>query len=183
MSSRQAAELLADLTHVHWHQRFELARGVWTPGRNPIVDLMNWAGVRAVLRGKTVLDIGTWNGGAAFEAERRGDIYHLLPDNVGRFDYVFLFGVLYHCRHPLLALDRTWALTNEVLFLESRSSTATSSSTVAYISSSTWTKGFCEPGSSSSIGTTNSWGIPRTGSHQASRRLATGFGRPAFSRS
>ena len=128
-----------------WHQRFELAPGVTTPGVSDVGFLLSDAGVPADLNGRTVLDIGTANGGCAFEAERRGaarvvavDIYP--PDRFGfdavrslcgsrvafvrgtiyelpellrgeRFDLVFFFGVLYHLRHPLLALDRLRSLT------------------------------------------------------------------------
>jgi tRNA (mo5U34)-methyltransferase len=98
----------------------------------------------ADLTGRTVLDIGTTNAGAAFEAERRGaarvvaiDIYPpeqfgvtALIDFLGSkvefvqstvyeisarfpepFDLVIFWGVLYHLRHPLLALDNVRAVT------------------------------------------------------------------------
>src|SRR5687768_16495703 len=32
------------------------------------------------------------------------NVYDLTPDTFGRFDVVFFFGVIYHLRHPLLAL-------------------------------------------------------------------------------
>lgn len=121
-----------------WHQRFRLAGGVYTPGANDIESHWQRAGLPDDLSGKTVIDIGTTNGGAAFECERRGakrvvavDIYPsdhfgfsslrdflssqvefiqgsvyelpvLLKD---RFDIILFWGVLYHLRHPLLALD------------------------------------------------------------------------------
>ena len=88
------------------------------------------------LRGKRVLDIGAWDGWFSFEMERRGaqvlaidnwdnprfhqartlmnsqveyrqmDIYELTPERVGYFDIVLFMGVLYHLKHPLLALER-----------------------------------------------------------------------------
>jgi tRNA (mo5U34)-methyltransferase len=38
------------------------------------------------------------------------DVYELLPETFGRFDVVLFLGVLYHLRHPLLALDRLAAV-------------------------------------------------------------------------
>ena len=56
----------------HWHQRWELAPGVFTPGVNDTARLMDRAQVPADLSGLRVLDIGTYNGCCAFECERRG---------------------------------------------------------------------------------------------------------------
>jgi tRNA (mo5U34)-methyltransferase len=127
-----------------WHQRFELAPDVWTPGVSPIPWLCHMAELPADLSGRTVLDIGTTNAGTAFEVERRGaarvvavDIFD--PDQFGvrtlteflgskveyvrctvyelaqrfpePFDLVIFWGVLYHLRHPLLALDNVRAVT------------------------------------------------------------------------
>lgn len=33
-------------------------------------------------------------------------LYDVTPERFGLFDYVLFYGVLYHCRHPLLAFDR-----------------------------------------------------------------------------
>jgi tRNA (mo5U34)-methyltransferase len=93
------------------------------------------------LSGKRVLDIGAWDGWFSFEMERRGaevvsvdntesanflylhrelkskveyrilDIYELTPERLGQFDIVLFLGVLYHLKHPLLALERICALT------------------------------------------------------------------------
>ena len=62
---------LAD-ARFHWHQRFHLGGGVYTPGTNDVEWLLRVAGVSADLSGKTVLDVGTAHGGVCFEAERRG---------------------------------------------------------------------------------------------------------------
>jgi tRNA (mo5U34)-methyltransferase len=111
---------------------------VETPGGNDIVGLLDAAGVPGDLSGLSAVDLGTTNGGAAFELERRGarrvvavDVkspehygFGRLHDFLGsgvewvqasvyevaevldeRFDLVLCFGVLYHLRHPLLALD------------------------------------------------------------------------------
>lgn len=38
---------------------------------------------------------------------------------LGKFDTVLFFGTLYHCRHPLLALEKLAAVTGELLCVES----------------------------------------------------------------
>src|ERR1700688_21458 len=88
------------------------------------------------LRGKRVLDIGAWDGWFSFEMERRGaevvavdvarqkpfleakkllnskveyvieDVCRLNPATLGTFDIVLFLGVLYHSKHPVLALER-----------------------------------------------------------------------------
>src|SRR5579862_5480087 len=100
------------------------------------------------LRGKRVLDIGAWDGWFSFEMERRGaqvlaidsarqetffqakkllnskveylveDICCLTPRDVGYFDIVLFFGVLYHLKHPLLALERVCELTTGMACIE-----------------------------------------------------------------
>jgi tRNA (mo5U34)-methyltransferase len=151
MTPDSAREFMHSTTFL-WHQRFELAPGVLTPGTSNVAFLLDRAGVPADLSGRTVLDVGTTNGGAAFEAERRGasrvvavDIYP--PDRFGfaelaqfcrsqveflqatvyelpellreQFDLVLFFGVLYHLRHPLLALDRLRELARDDIAIES----------------------------------------------------------------
>jgi tRNA (mo5U34)-methyltransferase len=134
-----------------WHQRFQLSPEVFTPGRNDIGWLFQVADVPEDLSGKTALDVGTSNGGAAFELERRGaervvgvDIYpegwfgfdavkkllasraeyvqasiYELPALLREeFDVVIFWGVLYHLRHPLLALDSIRALLRGTAYLE-----------------------------------------------------------------
>lgn len=149
--SRGEAEAFASESSFIWHQRFQLAPGFHAPGPNDIEGLFAAAGLPADLSGKTVLDIGTANGGACFEAERRGaarvvgvDIYppdwfgfdsirafldssaefiqasiYELPSRLEeRFDIVLFWGVLYHLRHPLLALDSVRQLAKELASIE-----------------------------------------------------------------
>ena len=101
------------------------------------------------LRGARVLDIGAWDGWYTFEMERRGaevvavdcwdnprfhqmravlnsradyrlmDVYDLTPATVGRFDIVLFMGVLYHLKHPLLALERVCAITTNLAAVDS----------------------------------------------------------------
>ncbi len=49
---------------------------------------------------------------------RTMSVYDLDPRDVGEFDVVFNFGLLYHLRHPLLSLDRTRSVCRGVMILE-----------------------------------------------------------------
>lgn len=101
------------------------------------------------LTGKDVLDIGPWDGYFTFELERRGanvtaidyvdldtfralqrvfasraqykrmDVYELSPSNPGTFDIVLCLGVLYHLKHPLLALEKICAVTRDICIIDS----------------------------------------------------------------
>ncbi len=96
-----------------------------------------------------MLDIGAWDGWFTFEMERRGatvvaidcwdnprfhemrrllnsqveyrlmDVYDVTPETVGRFDIVLFMGVLYHLKHPLLALERVCAVTTDMAAVDS----------------------------------------------------------------
>jgi tRNA (mo5U34)-methyltransferase len=100
------------------------------------------------LSGKRVLDIGCWDGFYSFECERRGadvvavdcwrpdgfflahealqshvqfhelSVYELSRERLGSFDIVLLLGVLYHLRHPLLALERVCEMTDDFALIE-----------------------------------------------------------------
>lgn len=105
--------------------------------------------IPADLSGKRVLDIGAWDGFYTFEMERRGahvvaldlfrnekfllardlvkskaeyvvgDICRLSSKDLGRFDIVLFFGVLYHVKHPLLALENVCSMTIDTAYVES----------------------------------------------------------------
>ena len=100
------------------------------------------------LTGKRVLDIGCWDGFYSFECERRGaevvavdcwrpqgfflahedlqsrvqfhehSVYELSRERLGSFDIVLFLGVLYHLRHPLLALERVCEMTHDFALIE-----------------------------------------------------------------
>jgi tRNA (mo5U34)-methyltransferase len=100
------------------------------------------------LKGKRILDIGPWDGYYTFEMERRGaevvaidyadldtfrelhralnsqarylrlDVYELDPAKIGTFDIVLCLGVLYHLKHPLLALEKICAVTRDVCIVD-----------------------------------------------------------------
>ena len=69
-----------------------------------------------------------WGSKAGFELARQAlgskvedvdiDVMDLTPERIGQFDVVFFLGVLYHLRHPLLALERIASVTRQRLFLE-----------------------------------------------------------------
>lgn len=106
-------------------------------------------GVPESLKGKRILDVGAASGWNSFELEKRGaevvavdcvlydefkafhsivnssvdykimDVSEICPESVGTFDITFFLGVLYHLRHPLLALESLCAITREWAFVES----------------------------------------------------------------
>ena len=101
------------------------------------------------LEGKRVLDIGAWDGWYSFEMERRGaevlaidcveletfrhahrvleskvefrrmNVLELSESSAGKFDIVLFLGVLYHVKHPLLALERVCSVANDLAIVES----------------------------------------------------------------
>jgi tRNA (mo5U34)-methyltransferase len=138
-----------------WYHCLDFGNGIVTPGYSATKwgqsgDLV---GLPARLDGKSVLDVGAWDGFYSFESERRGaarvlatdsfvwthqkagfltarrllqsrvedldiDVLDLRPDRVGVFDVVLFLGVLYHMRHPLLALERVASVAGDHLILE-----------------------------------------------------------------
>jgi len=156
VAQMQALQELAD-AHQWWHS-IDLGNGVITKGQktSDIIKVEADIAFKYGVAGKTVLDIGAWNGGFSFEAERRGakevtaldqyvwsipsfgarpafefaraalqsgvkditsDVYDITPD-LGRFDIVLFMGVLYHLKHPHLALERVAPLVKEMLVVE-----------------------------------------------------------------
>ena len=51
---------------------------------------------------------------------RQASVYDLNPETFGYFDVVLFAGVLYHLRHPLLALDRVRSVCAETAFIETQ---------------------------------------------------------------
>ena len=78
-------------------------------------DLYSWGGEE-------------WSTKAGFELARKAlnskvedmeiDVLDLSPDKIGVFDLVLFLGVLYHMRHPLLALEKVFSVTGKQLILE-----------------------------------------------------------------
>ncbi|HVF73132.1 MAG TPA: DUF1698 domain-containing protein [Chthoniobacterales bacterium] len=49
---------------------------------------------------------------------RRFSVYDLDPEAIGRFDITLALGLVYHLKHLVLALERLYDITNELLILE-----------------------------------------------------------------
>ena len=64
--------LRREVASVRWWHTIDLGHGVVTPGEGGSPALLERMRMPADLSGKTVLDIGTFDGFFAFEAERRG---------------------------------------------------------------------------------------------------------------
>jgi tRNA (mo5U34)-methyltransferase len=166
------AELQELSSKISWWHQIRLTPNFVTKGMtDPIIMLTNSDSL-SLVKGKRVLDIGAWDGGLSFEAERRGasevvaldtwdwgfdwklrgdwklhdlgpgltpskagfDLAHealdskvqavqmniidATPQELGTFDIVFFCGVLYHLKHPLLALESIRALCRDLLVVE-----------------------------------------------------------------
>jgi tRNA (mo5U34)-methyltransferase len=71
---------------------------------------------------------GTWGSKEGFLLARSAlnssvedlgmDVLELDPEKIGTFDVVFLLGVLYHMRHPLLALEKVASVTKGCVIIE-----------------------------------------------------------------
>jgi len=65
-------ELRTSVGAIRWYHSIDLGQGVVTPGVDDSPLRLSRLGLPATLAGKTVLDIGAWDGFFSFEAERRG---------------------------------------------------------------------------------------------------------------
>ncbi len=150
-------KLKQEVANIKWHHKFNLGNGIITQGKQDTFGKLERIGLPNNLNGKTVLDIGAWDGFYSFESEKRGakrvlatdsfvwqgkswgskkgfelvrkvfdskvedmeiDILDLSPEKVGTFDIVLFLGVLYHMRHPLLALEKVYSVTKEMAIIE-----------------------------------------------------------------
>ncbi len=148
-------ELQAAVNKITWRHTIDLSNSVVTPGSDNTPERLSRLAMPTSLVGKTVLDIGAWDGFYSFEVERREaervvaadlwypsgwvrkegfnlahktlqskvetvnlDVMDLTTERLGQFDIVLCLGVLYHLRHPLLALERIYSVTRELLILE-----------------------------------------------------------------
>jgi tRNA (mo5U34)-methyltransferase len=151
-------ELQRDIGKIRWWHQIDLGNGIVTPGGDTTLRRIADLGLPEDLSGKSVLDIGAWDGAFSFECERRGaarvlatdsfvwegktwgskegfelarralgsrvedlliDVFDLTASRVGTFDVVLFAGVLYHLKHPLLALERVAEVTGGQLILNS----------------------------------------------------------------
>lgn len=150
-------ELKQKVDGIKWFHQIDLGQGIVTPGLDDSKTKLGQLKFPERFTGKSVLDIGAWDGFFSFEAERRGasqvlavdsyswtgdgwgtkagfelarqalnskvqdrelEVDDVSPASVGTFDVVFFLGVLYHLRHPLLALEKVASVTKELLILE-----------------------------------------------------------------
>ena len=157
MNRMSRADLQSRVDAVRWYHTIDLGGGVVTPGVDDSPVRLARVQLPPSLEGKTVLDIGAWDGFFSFECERRGaarvvaadhfswhgtgwgtkagftlarealgshvedidiDVMDLTPERVGTFDVVLFLGVLYHLRHPFLALERVASVAREYLIVE-----------------------------------------------------------------
>lgn len=135
-----------------WWHSIDLGDGRVTPGVHSLAEMQGlYASLNLPedLSGKTLLDIGCWDGFYTFETERHrakvtsvdcwrpgnyflareamkskaefheASVYELGKDKLGSFDIVLFMGVLYHLRHPLLALENVCELTRDFAVIES----------------------------------------------------------------
>jgi len=149
--------LRTEVAKITWWHTIDLGHGIVTRGAGDSPAMLKRLNFPQDLQGKTVLDIGAWDGYFSFVAEQRGasrvlavdsfvwqehsgsskagfglvrralgsrvedmevEVLDLSPEKVGTFDVVLFLGVLYHMRHPLLALERVYSVTNDMLILE-----------------------------------------------------------------
>ena len=149
-------QLQTEIAKVNWYHSIPLGQSVVTPGVDDSSLRLPKIHIPEDLRGKTVLDVGAWDGFFSFEAERRGaehvlatdsfcwggggwgtkdgfelarraldskvedqeiDVLDLSPETVGTFDVVLMLGILYHMKHPLLALEKVRSVTKERLIM------------------------------------------------------------------
>jgi tRNA (mo5U34)-methyltransferase len=157
LGTRGVEALRREADALGWFHRIDLGHGIVTNALYDPRRTLREIKLPPSLDGKTVLDVGAWDGFYSFEMERRGagrvlatdsfswsgpgwgtkasfelarralgsnvedldiDVMDLSAERVGRFDIVLCLGVLYHLRHPLLALERLFDVTGEILVLE-----------------------------------------------------------------
>ena len=98
-----------------------------------VLDVGTWDGWYAfemAKRGAEVVAIDCWDNPRFYEMRRMlgletqveyqlMDVYDISPATLGYFDIVIFFGVLYHLKHPLLALEKICAVTRELACVDS----------------------------------------------------------------
>lgn len=74
-------DLAERVKEIEWYHRIELPGGIVTPGGNDSPFCLSRLRLPASLAGKTVLDIGAWDGFYSFEAANRGAARVLATDS------------------------------------------------------------------------------------------------------
>jgi len=119
-------------------QRFLKTLNLPSLKNKTVLDIGAWDGFwsfEAERRGAqvTALDSYCWNGPGT--GDKKGfdlahkwfnskvktiemDVIDICPEKTGQYDIVFFFAVLYHMKHPLLALEKVASVTKEVAIIE-----------------------------------------------------------------
>ena len=79
-ASTDLDQLRKEVASVNWFHKIDLGRGIVTPGIENTPEKIKLMNLPPDLSGKTVLDIGAWNGAVSFECERRGALRVLATD-------------------------------------------------------------------------------------------------------
>lgn len=165
-------EIREQSAKIKWWHKIRLTPTFVTNGMTDPVAMLTNSDALTRVKGKRVLDVGAWDGGVAFECERRGasevvamdtwdwgfdwklhspwkldslgpgmvparagidfakealqskvnlvqiNIIDATPEAVGTFDVVFFCGVLYHLKHPILALESLRPLCKDLCVVE-----------------------------------------------------------------
>jgi len=70
--SAPKGQLAEEVARLRWFHTIDLGGGVVTPGQDESPRKVRWLSLPEDLRGRSVLDVGAWDGFFSFEAERRG---------------------------------------------------------------------------------------------------------------
>lgn len=66
------AEIRRRVAEIRWHHSIDLGHGITTPGQDNSARKLLRLKLPETFSGKTVLDVGAWDGFFSFDAERRG---------------------------------------------------------------------------------------------------------------
>ena len=129
-----------------WFQKIQFPDGTKV-GRWHTKEMFDRLTIGTDLKDQTFLDVGAMSGASMLLAEKQGaichgidieertmkqmglvrevfdasftfdygSVYDLQP---GMFDHVYMTGVYYHLKHPLLGIERAWNATRKTLFIE-----------------------------------------------------------------
>lgn len=142
-------DVLRTLVHARpWFYQIDLGHGIVTPGIDRSAEKLADFGLPEDLSGKTVLDVGAYDGFFSFVAtdylwwtqpDGRNDgpgfdiahwalgsrvekrvisVEDIRSETVGTFDYVLFLGVLYHSQEPMRYLRNVFSVTRERTIIE-----------------------------------------------------------------
>ncbi|MCP5095325.1 MAG: methyltransferase domain-containing protein [Chloroflexi bacterium] len=142
-------EIQTEADKYQWFHKYEIVPGVMSNGVSDMAARTHYFPIPEDLSGKRVLDIGCADGYFSFLAESRGatvvsidswprqgffvthrarnskvefhhmNVQDIHPDKFGLFDIVLFFGVYYHLKHPILAVERIANVTRGYALIES----------------------------------------------------------------